>query len=112
MSIDNLTDMPIYPNITDLQCSCNSILWRTSNFVVWARNGGGIEDGDVEVRVEKDGRGEDQRDDRHRQDHPQALAHGHLQQRTKNEWRWKLLNIEVKIKIWGPWYYTTILSMH
>ena len=71
-------------------------VWCTLAFVVCGGCGRCVcvEDGDVEVRVEKDGRGEEQRDDRHRQDHPQALAHRHLQ-----EGRGMVINGNVKIKL-------------
>ena len=39
---------------------------------------GGVEDGDVEVRVDEDGGGEEERDHRHREDRSQGPAHSHL----------------------------------
>ena len=39
---------------------------------------GGVEDGDVEVRVDEDGGGEEERDHRHREDRSQGPANSHL----------------------------------
>ena len=39
---------------------------------------GGVEDGDVEVRVDEDGGGEEEGHHRHREDRPQGPAHSHL----------------------------------